>query len=78
LTESHKSVVYLVLHFVVCLHFSDVLNSKLEVLAKFLSTPLASGLEEGNVGWPYVAFDLNPSVVKVNIIYAQCLSILLS
>nr|XP_010908897.1 K(+) efflux antiporter 3, chloroplastic [Elaeis guineensis] len=35
-----------------------------QVLANFLSTPLASGLDGDNVGWPYVAFDLNPGVVK--------------
>ncbi|XP_073004748.1 K(+) efflux antiporter 3, chloroplastic [Typha latifolia] len=35
-----------------------------QVLANFLSTPLASGLDGNNAGWPYVAFDLNPSVVK--------------
>ncbi|KAK0584039.1 hypothetical protein LWI29_006829 [Acer saccharum] len=33
-------------------------------LANFLSTPLASGGDGGFMGWPYVAFDLNPSVVK--------------
>ncbi|XP_071721694.1 K(+) efflux antiporter 3, chloroplastic [Rutidosis leptorrhynchoides] len=32
-----------------------------QVLANLLSTPLASG---ENVGWPYVVFDLDPSVVK--------------
>ncbi|KAL6847190.1 hypothetical protein ACP4OV_023043 [Aristida adscensionis] len=35
-----------------------------QVLAKFLSAPLAFGLEEDTEGWPYVAFDLNPAVVK--------------
>ncbi|XP_020092089.1 K(+) efflux antiporter 3, chloroplastic isoform X2 [Ananas comosus] len=35
-----------------------------QVLANFLSTPLASGLDGDNAGWPYVAFDLNPGVVK--------------
>lgn len=35
-----------------------------QVLANFLSTPLASGIDSEPVGWPYVAFDLNPSVVK--------------
>lgn len=35
-----------------------------KVLANFLSTPLASGID-GDAGWPYVAFDLDPSVVKV-------------
>jgi hypothetical protein len=68
-------VVYLVIHFVVYLHFSDVSYSKLQVLANFLSTPLASGVEEGNVGRPYVAFDLNLSVVKVDIVYAQYIPI---
>lgn len=42
-----------------------VLISYPQVLANFLSTPLASGLDTDMVGWPYVAFDLNPSVVKV-------------
>ncbi|MQL75211.1 hypothetical protein Taro_007581 [Colocasia esculenta] len=35
-----------------------------QVLANFLSTPLASGLDGNAMGWPYVAFDLNPGVVK--------------
>lgn len=35
-----------------------------QVLANFLSTPLASGLDGDKMGWPYVAFDLNPGVVK--------------
>ncbi|GAV65108.1 Na_H_Exchanger domain-containing protein/TrkA_N domain-containing protein [Cephalotus follicularis] len=34
-----------------------------QVLANFLATPLASG---ETVGWPYVAFDLNLSVVKAS------------
>jgi len=37
----------------------------LQVLANFLSTPLASGLDGDKVARPYVAFDLNPGVVKV-------------
>lgn len=37
----------------------------MQVLANFLSAPLASGIDGGFVGWPYVAFDLNVSVVKV-------------
>jgi hypothetical protein len=36
-----------------------------QVLANFLSTPLASGLGGDAAGWPYVAFDLDPSRVKV-------------
>ncbi|KAM5548500.1 K(+) efflux antiporter 3, chloroplastic [Rosa sericea] len=35
-----------------------------QVLANFLSTPLASGIDGDALGWPYVAFDLDPSVVK--------------
>uniref|UniRef100_A0ACD5X6Z8 Uncharacterized protein n=1 Tax=Avena sativa TaxID=4498 RepID=A0ACD5X6Z8_AVESA len=35
-----------------------------EVLAKFLAAPLSFGLEQDTEGWPYVAFDLNPAVVK--------------
>ncbi|KAL6012748.1 K(+) efflux antiporter 3, chloroplastic [Asimina triloba] len=35
-----------------------------QVLANFLSTPLTSGLEGDLIGWPYIAFDLNPQVVK--------------
>ncbi|KAJ3674522.1 hypothetical protein LUZ60_005138 [Juncus effusus] len=35
-----------------------------QILANFLSAPLASGPDESNVGWPYVGFDLNPTVVK--------------
>ncbi|XP_051136781.1 K(+) efflux antiporter 3, chloroplastic [Andrographis paniculata] len=42
-------------------------GQKAQVLANFLSTPLASGVD-GSVGagWPYVAFDLDPSVVKLS------------
>ncbi|KAH9612722.1 hypothetical protein KSS87_019942 [Heliosperma pusillum] len=35
-----------------------------QVLANFLSAPLASGIDGDAVGWPYVAFDQNPAVVK--------------
>ncbi|PIA48957.1 hypothetical protein AQUCO_01300080v1 [Aquilegia coerulea] len=35
-----------------------------QVLANFLSTPLASGLDSDNAGWPVVAFDLDPGIVK--------------
>ncbi|KAM7459259.1 hypothetical protein LguiA_036759 [Lonicera macranthoides] len=35
-----------------------------QVLANFLSTPLASGVDGDSVGLPYVAFDLDLSVVK--------------
>ncbi|XP_021776208.1 K(+) efflux antiporter 3, chloroplastic-like isoform X2 [Chenopodium quinoa] len=35
-----------------------------QVLANFLSAPLASGADGEAAGWPYVAFDLNPSVVE--------------
>ncbi|VVB07812.1 unnamed protein product [Arabis nemorensis] len=35
-----------------------------QVLANFLSTPLVSGVDSDLVGWPYIGFDLNPSVVK--------------
>ncbi|KAL7227499.1 hypothetical protein ACSBR1_022371 [Camellia fascicularis] len=35
-----------------------------QVLANFLSAPLASGMDGDAVGWPYVAFDIDPSVVK--------------
>ncbi|GAB4827969.1 hypothetical protein Ancab_034854 [Ancistrocladus abbreviatus] len=38
-----------------------------QVLANFLSAPLASGGDGDGVGWPYVAFDLNPAVVKVRV-----------
>eukprot|EP00257_Ricinus_communis_P004741 XP_002518305.2 K(+) efflux antiporter 3, chloroplastic isoform X1 [Ricinus communis] len=37
-----------------------------QVLANFLSAPLASGIDADLAGWPYVAFDLNPSVVKAS------------
>ncbi|XP_057788017.1 K(+) efflux antiporter 3, chloroplastic [Salvia miltiorrhiza] len=40
-------------------------GKKAQVLANFLSTPLASGID-GDAGWPYVAFDLDPSVVKTS------------
>lgn len=35
-----------------------------QVLANFLSTPLASGLGGDSAGWRFVAFDLDPSQVK--------------
>ncbi|XP_066355664.1 K(+) efflux antiporter 3, chloroplastic-like isoform X2 [Miscanthus floridulus] len=35
-----------------------------QVLANFLSAPLSFGIEKDTEGWPYVAFDLNPAVVK--------------
>ncbi|GAB4856991.1 hypothetical protein Ancab_014903 [Ancistrocladus abbreviatus] len=38
-----------------------------QVLANFLSAPLASGGDGDGVGWPYIAFDLNPAVVKVRV-----------
>lgn len=37
-----------------------------QVLANFLSTPLASGVDGDVVGGPYVAFDIDPSVVKAS------------
>ncbi|KAI6678258.1 hypothetical protein NL676_039054 [Syzygium grande] len=37
-----------------------------QVLANFLSAPLASGVDGDLSGWPYVAFDLNPAVVKAS------------
>ncbi|CAL9021565.1 unnamed protein product [Prunus brigantina] len=37
-----------------------------QVLANFLSTPLASGIDGDNLGWPFIAFDLDPSVVKAS------------
>ncbi|KAI3445832.1 hypothetical protein Pfo_002497 [Paulownia fortunei] len=40
-------------------------GQKAQVLANFLSTPLASGID-GDAGCPYVAFDLDPSVVKTS------------
>ncbi|KAI7730402.1 hypothetical protein M8C21_025347, partial [Ambrosia artemisiifolia] len=36
-----------------------------QVLANFLSTPLANGID-GDAGWPFVVFDLDPSVVKAS------------
>ncbi|RRT82692.1 hypothetical protein B296_00009740 [Ensete ventricosum] len=47
---------------------AEILDEKLqgkEVLANFLSTPLAS--EDDNLGLPYVAFDLDLGVVKVRV-----------
>ncbi|KAH7675324.1 putative K+/H+-antiporter-containing protein [Dioscorea alata] len=35
-----------------------------QVLGNFLSTPVAYGVDAETIGWPYVAFDLNPAVVK--------------
>jgi hypothetical protein len=40
----------------------------MQVLANFLSTPLASGLDGDALGLPYVAFDLDLSIVKVSVI----------
>ncbi|KAL0559812.1 hypothetical protein IC582_000189 [Cucumis melo] len=37
-----------------------------QVLANFLSTPLASGIDGNTPGWPYVAFDIDLSVVKTS------------
>ncbi|KAM1264373.1 hypothetical protein ACFX2J_034188 [Malus domestica] len=37
-----------------------------QVLANFLSTPLASGIDNDNLGLPFVAFDMDPSVVKAS------------
>ncbi|MBA0799351.1 hypothetical protein Gohar_009872 [Gossypium harknessii] len=37
-----------------------------QVLANFLSTPLASGVDGDFMGLQYIAFDLNPSVVKAS------------
>ena len=35
-----------------------------QVLANFLSTPLASGSGVDSAGWPYISFDLDPRRVK--------------
>ncbi|GAA0157380.1 transporter [Lithospermum erythrorhizon] len=37
-----------------------------QVLANFLATPLSSGLDSDSGGWPFVAFDLDHSVVKAS------------
>ncbi|XP_023511748.1 K(+) efflux antiporter 3, chloroplastic-like isoform X1 [Cucurbita pepo subsp. pepo] len=37
-----------------------------QVLANFLSTPLVSGADRNTPGWPYVAFDIDLSVVKTS------------
>lgn len=57
--------------FVNTLKIPEVVNetdqfSFIQVLANFLSSPLVSGMESDAVGWPFVAFDLDPSVVKVS------------
>ncbi|RYR55646.1 hypothetical protein HN873_020562 [Arachis hypogaea] len=36
----------------------------MEVLANFLSNPLASGGDSDAAGWPYLAFDLDPALVN--------------
>lgn len=46
----------------------------IQVLANFLSAPLASGLDGDGAGCPYVAFDLDPSVVKVQTIIDRLIS----
>lgn len=38
----------------------------MQVLANFLTTPLASGVDGDALKWSYVGFDLDPSVVKVS------------
>ncbi|XP_024018848.1 K(+) efflux antiporter 3, chloroplastic isoform X2 [Morus notabilis] len=43
----------------------DKFNAE-DVLANFLSSPLAVGVDGDLVAWPYVAFDLDPSVVKAS------------
>ena len=43
--------------------------SVIQVLANFLSAPLASGVDADVVGWPCVAFDIDPSVVKVSLFF---------
>ncbi|CAJ2678259.1 unnamed protein product [Trifolium pratense] len=35
-----------------------------QVLANLLSNPMASGGDSEGIGWPYVAFDIDPRVVK--------------
>ena len=40
----------------------------MQVLANFLSTPLASGIDGNALGLNYVAFDLDLSIVKVSVI----------
>lgn len=40
----------------------------IQVLANFLSNPLASGGDSDVTGWPYVAFDLDPTVVEVSVL----------
>ncbi|PWA70196.1 phosphoglucan phosphatase DSP4, amyloplastic [Artemisia annua] len=35
----------------------------IQVIPNFLSTPLATGIN-GEAGWPFVAFDLDPSIIK--------------
>ncbi|CAL5379317.1 unnamed protein product [Camellia sinensis] len=39
-----------------------------QVLANFLLTPLASGIDRDVVGQPYVAFDIDPYVVKIGMV----------
>jgi hypothetical protein len=38
----------------------------MQVLANFLASPLASGLDGDSMGVAYVAFDLDLSIVKVS------------
>lgn len=47
----------------------------IKVLANLLSNPLASGGDSAGIGWPYVAFDLDPRVVKVSV-FEHCASLL--
>ncbi|KAK4381294.1 K(+) efflux antiporter 3, chloroplastic [Sesamum angolense] len=42
-------------------------GQKAQILANFLATPLAAGIDgDAIAGWPYVAFDLDPSVVRTS------------
>ncbi|XP_057515397.1 K(+) efflux antiporter 3, chloroplastic isoform X1 [Amaranthus tricolor] len=59
-TKAVESVNYDVSEPVVILGFGQMG----QVLANLLSAPLSSGGDGEAVGWPFVAFDLNPAVVK--------------
>ncbi|TKY71552.1 K(+) efflux antiporter 3 [Spatholobus suberectus] len=58
-----QSIYYNTCH-LYCLYAKFSLVSDLKVLANFLSNPMVSGEDSDVLRWPYVAFDLDPIVVK--------------
>jgi hypothetical protein len=54
-------------------NFSPFVPYYIKVLANLLSNPMASGGDSSDgIGWPYVAFDIDPRVVKVSSVSEHC------